>query len=132
MARTGSLGELELAVLDCLWERGAGDVKAVHGSIGVARRITANTVQSTLKRLHAKGLLARRKVSHAYVYEPALDRAAFHRDVLDDVIRSMHMDGEPDALLAAFVDLTERVGAEQLRRLEGLVASRLAEQQPDG
>ncbi len=120
------LGELEMAVMDHLWEHGPGDVRAVHGAVGEQRRITPNTVQSTLKRLHEKGLLERRKVSHAYVYGPACTRAQFQRDALDEVVQHL-MSGEPDAMLAAFVDLTERAGPEQLERLEALVAARRAE-----
>lgn len=110
--------------MEYLWREGSADVKAVHRSIGSERGITLNTIQSTIKRLHSKGLLARRKVSHAYIYSPAQTRAEFHRDVLNQVVVAL-MDGEPDAMLAAFVDVTERAGPEHLERLEQLVASRL-------
>lgn len=110
--------------MEHLWREGAADVKAVHQAIGQKRQITLNTVQSTIKRLHSKKLLARRKVSHAYIYSPVCTRAQFHRDVLDEVVGAL-MDGQPDAMLAAFVDLTERAGTEHLERLERLVAQRL-------
>ncbi len=118
------LGDLEMAVMTHLWARSPGDVKTLHAAIGAARSITPNTVQSTLVRLHKKGLLDRQKVSHAYVYTPACSRADFERDVLEEVV-SRVMDGRPDAMLSAFVDLTERAGPEVLERLERLVAARL-------
>jgi hypothetical protein len=40
------------------------------------------------------------------------------------------VNGQTDALVAAFVDLTERAGVDQLQRLEALVAERL--RQRDG
>lgn len=119
------LGELELAVLDWLWSSGQGDVKAVHEGLG--RDITPNTVQSTLKRLHEKGFLLREKVSHAFFYSPAQTRAEFHRQALGEVVEELLV-GQPDALLAAFVDLTERAGPEHLERLERLVAARRGDQ----
>ena len=112
--------------MDRLWTEGAADVKAVHEAVGRSRGITLNTVQSTLKRLHAKALLERTKVSHAYIYAPTCSREAFQRDVLDEVITGL-LDGEPDAMLAAFVDLTARAGPGQLARLERLVSLRLAD-----
>ncbi len=121
---TPFLGELELAVMDRLWQCDSGDVQSLHRAIGTRRGITLNTVQSTLKRLHEKGLLARRKVSHAYVYSPACSRAELTRAVLGKVVGEL-ADGEPDAMLTAFVDLTERAGPEQLERLERLVAARI-------
>ncbi len=117
-------GDLEMAVMTCLWSAGPGDVKQLQEAVGAPRDITLNTVQSTLKRLHGKGLLTRQKVSHAYIYAPALTRAEFQRDALDEVVRRV-MDGRPDAMLAAFVDLTERAGPDVLERLERLVAARL-------
>ena len=64
--RSGALGALETAVMEHLWERGSGDVKTVHAALK-ARRITINTIQSTLRRLFDKQLLRRDKVSHAHV-----------------------------------------------------------------
>ncbi len=122
--RPHHLGDLELTLLEHLWTRGAGDAKAVHGVIGRPRGITLNTVQSTLKRLHEKGLLSRDKVSHAYIYAPTVGREEFQQRVLREVMDSM-MDGEPESMLAAFVDLTERAGTGQLERLEAMVEARL-------
>lgn len=121
---TPLLGELELAVMDFLWQRGQGDVREAHRAVGARRNITSNTVQSTLKRLHDKGLARRTKVSHAFVYSPACTRAEFHSRALDQVVGGL-MAGQPDAVLAAFVDLAEAAGPEQLERLEALVAARM-------
>ncbi|MDP6943590.1 MAG: BlaI/MecI/CopY family transcriptional regulator [Myxococcota bacterium] len=121
---TPLLGELELAVMDFLWRHGQGDVRDVHQAVGSRRNITSNTVQSTLKRLHDKALANRTKVSHAFVYSPACTRAEFHARVLDQVVGGL-MAGQADAVLAAFVDLAEAAGPEQLERLEALVSARM-------
>ncbi|TPV94015.1 MAG: BlaI/MecI/CopY family transcriptional regulator [Myxococcales bacterium FL481] len=121
--RWGLLGELELAVLDQLWRSGESDAKTVHAKLGRHRGITLNTVQSTMKRLHEKRLLTRSKRSHAFVYVPAISRAAFHRDAVEDVVTAL-LHGEADAMVAAFVGVAERAGEDTLARLEALVASR--------
>ena len=122
-----NLGDLELAVLDYLWPEGPSDVKAVHQALGRPRGITLHTIQSTLKRLYDKGLLSRYKISHAYVYVAAVSREAFQQRALHEVV-DMVMDGEPDAMLSAFVDLAARAGPEQLQRLERLVEERLRDE----
>ncbi len=109
--------------MDHLWAGHEGDAKAVHKTLGKPRGITLNTIQSTLKRLFEKGLLERDKVSHAHVYKPSMSREAFHRGALGEVIGAL-MGGEADAMVSAFVDLTERAGPEHLARLEALVAAR--------
>lgn len=109
--------------MEFLWDRGGGDAKLVHDALGKARGITLNTIQSTLKRLFEKGLLEREKVSHAHIYQPRLSRDAFHRAALGEIVGAL-MGGEADAMVSAFVDLTERAGPEHLERLERLVAER--------
>ena len=126
MTRWGPLGDLELAILEDLWSGDAADAKAVHGRIGKARRITLNTVQSAMKRLHHKELLQRDKVSHAYVYAPTVDREDFRRIVVEDAIEPV-LAGEASTMIAAFVDLAERAGEDTLARLEQLVAARRRE-----
>ena len=119
----GLLGELELAILDRLWDVGEGDAKAVHAQLGTRRGITLNTVQSAMKRLHGKGLLERTKVSHAFVYAPALAREEFHREAVQEVVEAL-LHGEADAMVAAFVDVAERAGGDVLAQLEALIGQR--------
>lgn len=126
-----ALGELEFAVLDHLWAHGAQDAKSVHAALGRPRRITLNTIQSTLKRLFDKGLLERDKISHAHVYQPCIDRAAFQRRVVEAVLDRVS-GGAPSDLVAAFYDLTERASVDQLEELERLVARRIEERRRGG
>lgn len=114
--------------MDHLWSTGPQDVKACHQSIGRRRRITLNTVQSTMERLSRKGLLRRAKVSHAYVYEPVLTREAYCARLAQDVIASVVGAEAPVTVLAAFVDLVERAGEESLARMERLIAAKRAGQ----
>ena len=118
------LGELESAVMNHVWATGEGEAKAVHAALGAPRGITVNTIQSTLKRLFEKGLLERHKVSHAYLYRARVTREAFHQGLISRLVGQM-VNGQADALVTAFVDLTERAGLDQLERLEALVAERL-------
>lgn len=117
------LGDLETAVLEHLWTAGPSDVKAVHRSVGAPRRITLNTVQSAMERLFRKGLLAREKVSHAYVYSPRHSREELGARVVQDVVARL-LRGEAAPVLAAFVDLAARTDEGNLDRLELLIAQR--------
>jgi predicted transcriptional regulator len=109
--------------MEHLWAQGAGDVKSVHAALK-ARRITVNTVQSTLRRLFDKQLLRREKISHAHVYSPRSTRQAYHRQVLAEVVGDV-LRGEAGAALSAFVDLAAEVDEAHLRTLEQLIAARL-------
>jgi len=119
------LGELEAAVMDHVWREGRVDVKAVHKAIRRARPITLNTVQSTMERLHRKGLLTREKVSHAYVYSPGMSREQFGARLVKGVIDST-LAGKTQSMLSAFVDLVARAGEAELDRLERMIAEHRA------
>lgn len=125
-----ALGDLEVAVLEDIWQRGASDTKAVHARVGSARAIAPNTVQSTLERLFRKGLLQRKKVRHAYQYSAAVSRQELIGRLVESTVRRI---AGPDSgeLLMAFVDLTARAGEDQLAQLEALIAERRTEQDDD-
>ena len=120
------LGELELAVLEALWTHGPLDAKATHRIIGTRRGIGLNTVQSTLERLFRKQLLEREKISHAYVYTPAVRREELMEKLIEEVVETFS-NGHSEPMLVAFVDLAARVDDENLSRLERLIAERRAQ-----
>ena len=125
-----NLGELEMAILEYLWQRGGCDVKAVYADLGQQRQITHNTVQSTLKRLWEKRLLTRRKEGHAYLYSPKVNRRELTELMMNQLMEQL-TGSEIDVAMQAFVNLTERAGAESLARLEKLVATRRASEEEE-
>jgi predicted transcriptional regulator len=117
-----NFGALELAVLKFLWRSGAAPAKDVHRELGSRRRISLNTIQSTLERLHRKGMLDRHKVSHAYHYEPSMTRGELLAKLVDDMLGLLS--GDRRDLLAAFVDLVDRTDSATLEQLERMLADR--------
>ncbi len=105
-----------------LWSRGDASVKAVHGALGARRGITLNTVQSAMDRLFRKGLLSRRKVSHAFVYASAVSRNELGTRIVEQAFSQLAE--EPSALISAVVDYADREGDDLLAELEALVAER--------
>jgi len=67
------LGELELEVMEILWQQGETSAQAALARLQ-DRKIGLSTIQSTLERLVRKQLLCRTKHSRAFVYTPAIDR----------------------------------------------------------
>lgn len=117
------LGELEIAVMEHLWDVDVADAKAIHRQLGEKRNISPNTIQSTADRLYKKGLLNREKVSHAFVYSPAVTREQLMAEMIDNVVDKLS-GGRTEAMLSAFVDLASRIEQNSLDRLEELIAER--------
>ena len=121
-AEIPQLGELEIAVLEHAWTHEETDAKAVHRALGIPRKITLNTIQSTVERLHRKGLLARERVSHAYKYRPTLSRDAFRARAAANAAGKLR-GAEAQGVLAAFVDLAMEADHGNLDRLEAIIAA---------
>lgn len=117
------LGDLELAVIEHLWNAGSGDVRSVHKALGRESSRTSNTVQSTLERLSRKGLLFRRKQSRAFVYEPALSREDLLLKSMSQIADRL---GKADSqvLMASFVELASREDPSNLDHLQQLINAR--------
>jgi predicted transcriptional regulator len=114
------LGELEMAVLEYLWSHGDFDAKGVYNALGEKRGISHNTIQSTLERLFKKKLLARNKISHAYVYQAIVGRDELMGRMINDVVNTISKN-HSDGMLAAFVDIAARTDEAHLDRLEQLI-----------
>lgn len=119
------LGELELTVLNLLWQRPGLSPKEVHAEIGAERGISVNTVQSTLDRLYKKQLLTREKQGYAYHYTAIVERDSLIANMISDVIGRFQLDGA--ASVAAFVQATETFEDEDLDRLEEEIRARRAQ-----
>ena len=109
-----------MAVLEHLWSHGEFDAKGVYSALGKTRGISHNTIQSTLERLYKKKLLARKKISHAYVYQAIVGRDELMGRMINDVVNTISKNNS-DGMLAAFVDIAARTDDAHLDRLEQLI-----------
>lgn len=120
-----ALGPLEIAVMERLWRNGQADARGLHAQFERTRGVSLSTIQSTLERLYRKGVLARTKVSHAYIYEPAMSEDAVMARMVDTALRPFRS-GKARGLLAAFNELADTVDDATLDELERLIADRKA------
>lgn len=114
------LGELEKLVLNYFWSVNQADVKQTHAYFSKQRGGSLNTIQSTLDRLHKKGLLKREKQGHAYIYSSACSRSEFIGRLVRSVTEDFIQPGE-DSLLAAFASLSSELSEQQFSELEATI-----------
>jgi predicted transcriptional regulator len=75
----------ELEVLGILWSRGDATVRAVYEVMRVKENIAQNTVQTFLRVMEEKGLVAHTTRGRAFVYRPTYGRERTLRGFLDRV-----------------------------------------------
>jgi len=102
-----AFGELELRVLEALWQRGSASVADVHAACFGSLAYT--TVMTTLDRLYKKGALARRKLGRAVVYEPQRSREEMEHGLARGMLLSLLGSGpRPEPILSSLVDAVEQ------------------------
>ncbi|PIE38968.1 MAG: hypothetical protein CSA53_03545 [Gammaproteobacteria bacterium] len=123
------LGERELAVLEVLWERGDATAQAVQQQMTDAG-ISLSTVQSTLERLHRKGLLARNKQGRAYCYRALLDRSQLISGLLRDMAEQVAA-GDLAPMISGFLDFVSSQAPELAGDLSRSFSARKPAQSAD-
>jgi predicted transcriptional regulator len=124
------LGELELRVLETLWQRPHLDARQVREALGVLRVPSLSTVQSTLERLYRKTYVDRLKQGHAYTYHASVSRSGLLGRILGDVIQLLH-DGKMETILSSFVHAAVDLDDKSLDNLEMLIREKRLQQEQE-
>ncbi|MFY1675184.1 BlaI/MecI/CopY family transcriptional regulator [Plantactinospora sp. WMMB334] len=108
------LGDLERAVMDVLWDRGAGAGATVREVADVLRdrELAYTTVMTVLDRLAGKGMVEREREGRAWRYRPAASREAHIARLMLD---ALDLAGSRDAALVRFARSMTGTEAEVLR-----------------
>src|SRR3990167_962742 len=87
--KTTSHGELELQVLDILWQSEKSSIGEVYKHINKERNIAYTTVATILQRLFDKGLVDRKAESNHYIYVPKLSKKDYSAKLVKTFISKL-------------------------------------------
>jgi predicted transcriptional regulator len=121
-----SLGDLEKAVMERMWDGGECAVRDLYAEYN--GKLAYTTLMTTVDRLHKKGLLERRKDGKAFIYKPILSREDLDRSIARDLIGVLLQErsSTPFPMLASFVDAINEQDQELLSALEQEIKKRRA------
>jgi predicted transcriptional regulator len=89
MAKRASASKSELEIARVVWSLGEASVRDVLAGLPQDRNMDFSTVQTYLRRLHAKGYLRARRVGRMNIYTPAVRPTNVVRDVVDDLLNRL-------------------------------------------
>ncbi|MEE4184924.1 MAG: BlaI/MecI/CopY family transcriptional regulator [Gammaproteobacteria bacterium] len=101
-ARLPELGAREFSVLELLWDSDGLTSQQVLQQLAAAK-LSLSTVQSTLERLHRKGLLERTKTGRAFVYTAAVTRENMISRLLHEIADNL-ADGDSAPMVSGFLE----------------------------
>ena len=113
------LGELELQILNILWQRGPSTVREVLEEVPVEPRPAYTTVLTMMRLMHEKGYLDRREQGRAHIYQTRLRERRVKRSLLRDLIDGAFR-GSAEALVVRLLE-DENLSREELRRVRRLI-----------
>lgn len=89
MAKRASASKSELEIARVVWSLGEAGVRDVLAALPGDRKMDFSTVQTYLRRLHAKGYLRARREGRSNLYRPAVKPTNVVRDVVDDLLERL-------------------------------------------
>jgi len=119
-------GELEAAIMECLWSRGQGTVSDVYRELTAVREVAYTTVKTVMERLAEKGYLACNSQQRAYVYTPTQSQDDFLRQVSDAVLHGLLEDCSQTMAAHLLEETVRQCDLDTLDRLQALIAARRA------
>ena len=123
------LGDLERAVMDVLWDRGApATVREVCVALD-GRDLAYTTVMTVLDRLAKKGFVARERAGRAWRYTPVASRDAYVAKLMLD---ALDFTGDRGAALVRFARSVSGREAAILRETLAEAAGEPAAERPRG
>ncbi|HEU4522433.1 MAG TPA: BlaI/MecI/CopY family transcriptional regulator [Thermoanaerobaculia bacterium] len=119
------LTRYELEIMDILWRLEEASVREIQEAIVDRTRPAYTTVQTIVNRLEQKGAVKRsRRISNAFLYQPAITRKSVYRRIIDDVLDLFGGSAQP--MVAHLLD-SGKLTLEDLKALE-----ETAKRKPEG
>jgi predicted transcriptional regulator len=119
MAKRSKLSPGELVVARAVWELGEGPVGAVHEEVCRRQAMDYAAVQTYLRRLEVKGVLAARRNGRTKIYRPKVAAARVVRDAVGDIVSRL-FDGEILSMMNHLVR-DHGIGTEEIAQLRRLL-----------
>lgn len=120
MARRKSptLTEVELELMDVLWEKGAATVSEIVDSLPDAR-LAYSSVLTMMRILEQKGYVAHEKEGRAFIYRPVVDRQQAQKSVLGYLLKRF-FNNSPELLVVNLLE-HEDVTPAEVKRMKRMI-----------
>jgi predicted transcriptional regulator len=117
--RLHRLGDLQLRILQLLWQRGEMPAAGVHAALQPERSLAPTTVATMLGKMETRGLLAHREQGRAFIYRAAVDAGAVTRGLGDYFVQRLFAGSVAGAVM--HLVRTGEVSRRELDQLEKLI-----------
>lgn len=90
------LSRLEFQIMEALWAKGDSSIREIQASFPEKRMPAYTTIQTTVYRMEAKGIVQRvKKVGNFHVFTSAISRESAQRRLIDDLLAMFGGSSQP-------------------------------------
>ena len=90
------LSRLEFQVMEALWAKGDSSIREIQTSFPEKRLPAYTTIQTTVYRMEAKGIVQRvKKVGNFHVFAATISRESAQRRLIDDLLAMFGGSSQP-------------------------------------
>jgi predicted transcriptional regulator len=121
MARRKSetLTEVELELMDVLWDKGAATVTDIVEALP-EERLAYSSVLTMMRILEQKGYVTHEKEGRAFIYRPLVNRREAQQSVIGYLLRRF-FDNSPEQLVVNLLE-HENMGPRDVKRLKKMIS----------
>jgi BlaI family penicillinase repressor len=112
-------GELQLRILQALWERGEAGVRELHAVVEPGRRLAYTTIASMLRKMEGRGFVTHREDGRAFIYKAAVAAEEVSRNAGDHFVERLFEGSLANAV--SHLLQTREVSREELSQIEKMV-----------
>lgn len=113
------LGDLQLAIMRVLWEKGEAAVADVHAALEPERGLAPTTIATMLSKMEDKGVVTHRTEGRRFIYEPTVSEGEVRRAMLSELTQRLFL-GDVTAVVSTLLD-EQRIDGEELAALRELI-----------
>ena len=129
MAQDTILGDLQLAIMRVLWNRGEAASADVHAALEEERGLAPTTISTMLKKMEDKGVVTHRTEGRRFVYRPTITESQVKRSMVGELTEQLF--GGNTAALVSHLVAEHEIDRDELERLQSLLDQGTESQQID-
>lgn len=122
MSKKHRLADLQLAIMQVLWDRGQATVAEVHEALHHERRLAYTTISTMLTKMERNGQVRHRRKGRVLVYRPAIQKETVSRSMVGDLAASLFR-GDVAQMVNHLLE-DRNVSVEELARLRKLIGEK--------
>ncbi len=129
MSNPHELGDLQIAIMRVLWDRGEATAADVHAALHAERGLAPTTIATMLSKMEKKGVVAHTTRGRTFVYRASVEADEVHKTMVSALADRL-FEGDLSALVNHLLTDHE-IDSAELVRLKALIEAKERERSHD-